>query len=964
MLHKQSTTAPVIQRINDDHKLRPFLSIHFDSQEYVKNIINNNQAEESLVDINHCINDVNDEIKQYIASNKDSLMYGMSDVATLAERYHALSNTSNTIHDTISRLKDEINNSYNSIEGQTKRLEKLHSTSLLLRQLRQFVNAKTQLDYQLKDENIDIRHLASAAKYLNELESLLSERSLTEVTIVKEQITFIKKFGVSLRSQAQEGLIVALKDRNQANVGAALQIFFNLQSLSEIIMFALDAIIKQIVDASNTLLDFDGLTSAHPDVFQASSSRGKSNVSESAVNTTPQLRVAMREVAHVWSTKVLDLVMQVHVLSRVINKKEDPVTHKKLLEILEGSPLFQRVNSPGGSSNKLFTIFWDRLAVTLVDTVAAKLKRNPVVSIRMYPYLRNASIDILDNISTLAMRDYTRDAQSSMSAAPTGGYNSYRSSEHQLFGSLYQNNLLFGSLSMNHQMNLLSSYGMASSIDASSKSDHVTRKKQLTTEYASSDAPTNTTETGLLLGLKPLKDKYISSALQRMTAPILQMFPSNDNVGYNNIPSKVDLRSLVKAMSNELVLTCLEGDKTLVMYICKEIVKVITLFCNKVEGLVIYESNKVNVINETNNASSVSYIKNSEQEHNSQLITLMINLRETLEKLPYNVIKSGKETPGSVFSSESIIGDAYVLEVQGHLNDCALTGISIVDDLTNTYLLQPLVNTLCTHVKSTAFVTLNKEGVSSSGTSMESSRAMQALVSNIPTMVHTYITSLGSSKNELLVMATEEFLLRIVSIFTSVCCLLRPMTEAMKLRITADITSLEATVNSIVTRNATNASDNESAVINELKSFRRLLFIEDENALSKIKIQSLPYLNMLRPSTLLGFLIAIAPPQLSLPYEQDSASVTLLTYLDVIFPTNNSTRNNPDMNNIRSIYVRPNSNNGVFTSWPIGEMKAWEYIKMSLDKYMARIAIMKDKAAKTTNREHYELVLDIGAMYF
>lgn len=963
-MHKPAAAAPVIQRINDDHKLRPFLSIHFDSQEYVKNIINNNQAEESLVDINHCINDVNDEIKQYIASNKDSLMYGMSDVATLAERYHALSNTSNTIHDTISRLKDEINNSYNSIEGQAKRLEKLHATSLLLRQLRQFVNAKTQLDYQLKDENIDIRHLASAAKYLNELESLLTEKSLVEVTIVKEQITFIKKFGVSLRTQAQEGLIVALKDRNQANVGAALQIFFNLQSLSEIIMYALDAIIKQIVDASNTLLDFDGLTNAHPDIFQPSGNRSKSNISDASTSTTPQLRVAMREVAHMWSTKVLDLVMQVHVLSRVINKKEDPVTHKKLLEILEASPLFQRINSANGSNNKLFTIFWDRLAATLVDTIATKLKRNPIVSVRMYPYLRNASTDVLDNISTLAMRDYTRDAQSNMTVAPTGAHNPYRATEHQLFGSLFQNNLLFGSLSMTRPLSLLSSYGMASSTNASSKVDHTARKKKLSIEFASTDSSTNATETGLLLGLKPLKDKYISSSLQRMTAPILQMFPSNDNIGYNNIPSKVDLRSLLKAISNELVVTCLEGDKTLVMYVCKEITKVITLFCNKVEGLIIYDSNKINIINETNNASSVSYIKNSEQEHNSQLITLMINLRETLEKLPYNVIKLSKEMPGSVFSNESINGDTYALEIQGYLNDCALSGINAVDDLTSTHLLQPLVNTLCNYVKSSSFVALNKEGVSSSTTNVESSRAMQALTSNIPTIVHTYIASLGSSKNELLVIATEEFLLRIVSIFISVCCMLRPMTEVMKLRITADITALESTVNSIMMRNATNATDNENPVIIELKSLRRLLFIEDEKALSKLKIQSLPYLNTLRPSTLLGFLIAIAPPQLPLPYEQDSASVNILTYLDVIFPTSSSTRNNPDMNNILSIYVRPNASNGVYTSWPIGEMKAWEYVKMSLDKYMARIAIMKDKTAKTTNREHYELVLDIGAMYF
>jgi hypothetical protein len=58
-------------------------------------------------------------------------------------------------------------------------------------------------------------------------------------------------------------------------------VFFNLQSLPEIVLLAVDATIKATVDLSRVSLDLDTLAAAHPDlltVVPAASSTGRGSV--------------------------------------------------------------------------------------------------------------------------------------------------------------------------------------------------------------------------------------------------------------------------------------------------------------------------------------------------------------------------------------------------------------------------------------------------------------------------------------------------------------------------------------------------------------------------------------------------------------------------------------------------------------------------------------------------------------
>ena len=67
--------------------------------------------------------------------------------------------------------------------------------------------------------------LATAARTLQELENLMASPNLLEIELVSMHAQSIQRFGQQLRRQAQEKLLSALKERNQATVAASLQVY-------------------------------------------------------------------------------------------------------------------------------------------------------------------------------------------------------------------------------------------------------------------------------------------------------------------------------------------------------------------------------------------------------------------------------------------------------------------------------------------------------------------------------------------------------------------------------------------------------------------------------------------------------------------------------------------------------------------------------------------------------------------
>jgi len=105
----------------------------------------------------------------------------------------------------------------------------------------------------------DLRNLSNAARTVSELEKLLANAPLLEIKLVADCASQVKSFGKNIRLLAQDRLLAAIQDKNQASIANSLQVFYNLESLPEIILLVVDSTVKRTVEGSRAALDVEAV---------------------------------------------------------------------------------------------------------------------------------------------------------------------------------------------------------------------------------------------------------------------------------------------------------------------------------------------------------------------------------------------------------------------------------------------------------------------------------------------------------------------------------------------------------------------------------------------------------------------------------------------------------------------------------------------------------------------------------
>eukprot|EP01035_Chromulina_nebulosa_P018305 gene18305-23990_t len=249
------------------------------------------------------------------------------------------------------------------------------------------------------------------------------------------------------------------------------------------------------------------------------------------------LRNRIKDLISTWSNAISEISLQIHILQRVIIKKEDPNTQKKFLDILKSNLSGHATSNSQPnyydylSSGRLLDLYWDRIVDQLNDITYQKVKKQPIAASRVYPSIRKAVSDIVHLIQASTVKESARDGIE---------ISTNRSqSSSSVFGSLtydFDDQISLGGF------NLTTTVTNKSSIP-------------LSTNTNQSDGPIDLI--GLLAGFKPFRDRFLLGSLSRMNSPILQMFPEMD--GYTAaIPSKRDLQLLIKAIQSELSIVIIE----------------------------------------------------------------------------------------------------------------------------------------------------------------------------------------------------------------------------------------------------------------------------------------------------------------------------------------------------------------------------------------------------------------------
>ncbi|KAJ0566809.1 putative oligomeric Golgi complex subunit 5 protein [Helianthus annuus] len=198
----------------------------------------------------------------------------------------------------------------------------LQSTVRVLRLLKKLREVMAEPDVQKLD-------LSKAAQLHSEILRLCNENDLSGIGVIDEELKIVFEAGQRLRSEGMKALERGLEGFNQAEVGAGLQVFYNLGELRSTVDGLINKYKSHGVKNVSVALDMKAISSGgggfgDPGGIQRSG--------------TPQIGSGGKAKEALWQRmgscmdQLHSVVVAIWHLQRVLSKKRDPFTHVLLLD--------------------------------------------------------------------------------------------------------------------------------------------------------------------------------------------------------------------------------------------------------------------------------------------------------------------------------------------------------------------------------------------------------------------------------------------------------------------------------------------------------------------------------------------------------------------------------------------------------------------------------------------------------
>lgn len=247
-------------------------------------------------------------------------------------------------------------------------LSRLQAACELLRKVIRFLYLARKLKSHLQGGS---RELPKAAQCVLELEVIRKESDLSGITVIDIETRWILKASEDVLTGAARMLLQGMETQNQAEVAAALQVFYNLGNLKQKVEHVITSISDKASLAIRTVV-------AIP------------------INEDSQNKDSMRALLWNRIEKLLDTLhvycIQIWHLHRVLAKIRDPTTHHSLLDELRSS------NDPS-----IIQAFWKDLCTKLTDQLERSTKTSPTLDsllIGEFPKLYRLLLEFLRRLQT------------------------------------------------------------------------------------------------------------------------------------------------------------------------------------------------------------------------------------------------------------------------------------------------------------------------------------------------------------------------------------------------------------------------------------------------------------------------------------------------------------------------------------------------------------------------------------
>ena len=195
-------------------------------------------------------------IRDEVIGKRETLEEALRGVEEAEATMKTIREGANEIADAMRRVAREIGEPHESVEASTRTLERVMATGETLRGVVKVLKLTSKLRecYGGGDDETrsrDASELSKAAKLLGEVKLTLKSagRDFDGVDVVDEQMVFIQDCSVAVSREANEALDRGMETASQADVGAALQVHYNLNELSAVVDARVASYTNAAVDA-------------------------------------------------------------------------------------------------------------------------------------------------------------------------------------------------------------------------------------------------------------------------------------------------------------------------------------------------------------------------------------------------------------------------------------------------------------------------------------------------------------------------------------------------------------------------------------------------------------------------------------------------------------------------------------------------------------------------------------------
>eukprot|EP00124_Ichthyophonus_hoferi_P003138 Ihof_evm1s256 gene=Ihof_evmTU1s256 len=304
---------PVLEKLRKDDTYAQFLVNDFDLVSFTANVVASSQVESCLATLLSGIQLLDDELHRQVVERHEDLIQQATGIQKLEGVVGMINTRVSSLQTSIERIRGKIDGPYLEIVEKTRRLSRLQNACELVRGVIRFLYVTQRLKSQL--ENGD-RELAKAASSLHELAEV-GNVDLSGITVVDQKNDWIREEREKVYRRGYDILHKGIEGQNQADIGTALQVFYNMGQLQSTITSLLNTIIERV---SN---EIKGSLEQLP-----SGPRSRSSTPRS----TPAPHVDIWEIIERVLGALYTNYTYVHYLEKVLSKKRDPTTHVGYLD--------------------------------------------------------------------------------------------------------------------------------------------------------------------------------------------------------------------------------------------------------------------------------------------------------------------------------------------------------------------------------------------------------------------------------------------------------------------------------------------------------------------------------------------------------------------------------------------------------------------------------------------------------